>query len=146
MKVYRYMSSEELKKFQKGEEILPLIDHKASGKATDAGKELCFLPERILFKDSRGTLNTFTPIEAYEFMSGVVSDEFLIEFEVLNKAMFKEGSARYADPYGAFFDTIRIKELRTNKYSNKELKIIKAFIPDSFDEFKEEELVSYLFR
>ena len=113
MKVYRYMSKEELDLFRAGKTI---VGHNHEGRRTDS-VGVCFLGEKT--RVSRNT--EFDPLRCYEFLSGIVSRDILAEFET--DVELQEGEGVYADPFGDYFDTILVKEYSIPEYSNKTFRL-----------------------
>ena len=68
------------------------------------------------------------PEYAYDFLSGIVSDDVCVVFETRKKLTKSYGI--YASPTGGFFDSIVEDEYCTNKYSLEDFKIVKMAIPD----------------
>ncbi len=111
MKVFRFMSYTELKKFLDGEILTNNKIHE--GRTNSVG--FCFLD----YEEN-------TPDYAYEYLSGIVSNEFCVVFET-NKKM-KKGYGIYASPYGGFFSTITKEEYSTTQYDQNTFKILKVAI------------------
>lgn len=117
MKVYRYMSAQELKNFNSGMEMVPAhMHHKAATTSTG----FCFLPEVVCLyrhKDSGSPVkDTMSPEGSLSFLSGIVSEEFLIEFEAPDH-LLRKSRATYQDPYGS--GLMEIDELCCNSYSKE---------------------------
>lgn len=107
MKLYRYMSSVEFRKLMNGETLVNTSYH--WGERTSS-RGFCFLGE-----DSVG----YSPIEAFDFLSGIVTADYLVEFEV-HKQM-QRSSGIYANPFGSFGSTIGITEWCTTEYNRHDL-------------------------
>lgn len=113
MKYYRYMSEKELNKLLKGDIIEGRI-HKA--RTSSVG--VCFLGESTNVHGA-----DWNAIECYEFLSGIVSSDVLVEFDTEIK--LNESWGIYADPapYSGWFDTISITEYCIGSYSLENFKI-----------------------
>ena len=109
MKVIRFMSIDELNKFINGKELVNNKRHEANTGSTG----FCFLNEE-----------EFEPEYAYKFLNGIVNADLCAEFETDEKNLNKSWGI-YSDPYGSFFSTITITEYCTNKYSNKNFKLLR---------------------
>lgn len=110
MKVFRFMSLKELKKYLNEEELINRTKHKA--KTSSVG--FCFMAEKDV-----------SPKDAYDFLLGVVSNELCAEFEV-DKNKLNESYGVYADPYGpSFFSSQIVTEYCTEKYSKKDFKLLR---------------------
>lgn len=118
MEVFRFMSLKEFKNLIKGKDLINKTKH--SGRTNSQG--FCFMK----------TIDN-SPEEAFEFLSGVVSDEVCVIFNTRKR--LKKTWGVYADPYGMFFDTITEDEYCTDKYNNKDFEIVKCAIPDMFKEW-----------
>ena len=115
MKLFRFMSKEEFRKLVNGEDLENNTVHQ--GHTNSIG--FCFMEED----------NCNYPEYAYEFLSGVVSDNICVRFET--EVKLKEGYGIYADPYGSFFSTITQIEYSITKYNNRDFKILEFAIPVS---------------
>lgn len=114
MKLYRYMSIKEYNLYLDGK----TIEGKEQNSHSSVEKGVCFLPEVI--EDNQG--RKYTPKEALEFLTGVVSiDELLVSFEITEEAEKElvKGWGYYADPYGP--DGIIITEYSLPEYSVRTL-------------------------
>ena len=112
MKFFRFMSIKELENYLSGKPLINNIKHEA---LTDS-EGFCFMK-----------LDDLTPEFAYEFLSGIVSNEACVVFETDKE--LKKSYGIYANPYGHFFDTITQDEYCTKTYNNKDFKIIKIALP-----------------
>lgn len=122
MKVYRYMSRKEFDAVWNGEELINDMDHGARRAKTNS-VGFCFLGEE-------GDGNPYSPIDSYQFLSGIVSDDILVEFEVLDESSLTESWGVYADPcWNHWDDTIIVKEYCTTRYSSETLKPLR-YTPD----------------
>lgn len=111
MKYFRFMSIEEFKKLLNNEELINNTVHKAFTNSVG----FCFMRYNE------------EPEEAYEYLSGIVSNNVCAVFET--KKRLKKTYGIYADPYGYFFDTVTNDEYCTKKYNLKDFKIVKFAIP-----------------
>lgn len=107
-KVYRFMSIEEFQLLAAGAELTNGVDH--SGHARTSSEGLCFLPS-----------DGYTPAQAHEFLSGIVSDDVVVEFSAPEGAL-SEGIGIYTDPCGYYDDTIEVAEYSTPRYSRDTLR------------------------
>lgn len=117
MKVYRYMSLNEFNKMSAGCEIIG----RKSFRAYTESKGICFLPESVRFEsesvDSEFLEVCFSPADCLRFLSGIVTDEVLVEFEAA-EGYLSESRAFYADPVNMDPDaTIEITELCAPSYN-----------------------------
>lgn len=131
MKVYRYMS---WKEFADVTAHIPLVsdNHTCSISRTNS-EGFCFLPESVTFTNSFGDSVTLSPVDCYDFLSGIVSDEVLVEFQVLKPEILAEGFGVYADPTsGGWYDRISIKEYSTPEYSDEELEPVRYYVLGQF--------------
>lgn len=111
MKVFRFMSIEELKKLLNNEELINNTEHKAFTNSVG----FCFMKYDE------------TPEQAYEYLSGIVSKDLCVVFET--KKRLKKTYGIYADPYGHFFDTVTKDEYCINKYNLCGFQIVKIAKP-----------------
>lgn len=115
MKIFRFMSIEEFKKFNDGEILHNNRVH--SAKTTSIG--FCFFD-----------LKDYKPHEAMHFLSGLVSFDICAVFET-NKSNLKERYGRYHKYNGyslipsIFTSRFYATEYCTTEYSNKDFKLIK---------------------
>ena len=116
MKFYRYMSIAEFAKVTAG---VPLVYCNGAHKARTSSEGFCFLPEVIRFTSEDGTENEMTPEQAIRFLSGIVTDDVLVEFEA-DSATLHEGFGIYADPYCCYWDAvIAVTEYSCDAYSRE---------------------------
>ena len=121
MKVFRFMSLEELQKYLNGEELLNTTKHEAHTNSVG----FCFMN----YKDN-------DPEEAIKFLSGIVDDELCAEFET-DESNLNKSYGVYADPYGAFFDTMTEDEYCTQKYSKENFKLLRiATLKYNYEKFE----------
>jgi hypothetical protein len=148
MKVFRFMSTEEFEKYRSGKNLKNKTNHKKQNHRMTTSVGFCFL-----------SLDDFEPEYAYKFLSGIITDDVCVVFEVDEKKL-KQSEARYNKPLtdeedekemeklnlnGGFFDflisTLQVmKDLNSNgcmmakeycctKYNNKDFKLIKYAEP-----------------
>lgn len=82
MKLYRYMSQKEFNKYLNGKKLVNNFDYTTSNRSGSKG--FCFLGEYTTFSvnSNREELKfTFSPSKCYDFLTGIVSCDLLIEFE-----------------------------------------------------------------
>lgn len=115
MRIFRFMSKKEFDKLINGEKLINNTKH--DGRTNSEG--FCFMEG--------------DPELAFDFLSGVVSEDICVVFETEKE--LKETYGIYADPYGSFFETITEDELCTNTYNKDDFKIIKMAIPDIWEEW-----------
>ena len=93
MKVYRYMSFKEFNTMILG---IPVVHKKRAFRARTNSYGFCFLPETTEFSVYSEYSNerhdfSYNAEQCYEFLSGIVSEDILVEFEVLNESILFEG-------------------------------------------------------
>lgn len=122
MKVFRFMSKEEFKKYNKN--ITLKNNKKHDGKTNSIG--FCFL-----------NMEEYTPEEAIHFLSGVVSFDVCAVFETEKKLKMTYGIyAKPIDPSGnimtdminlllGFNDHFKANEYCTTEYSKETMKLLK---------------------
>lgn len=95
MKFYRYMNMCEFSRMNAGCTISGKHHHKAHTESIG----VCFLAEKTVGVANDGNSHTFTPEKCYEFLSGIVSDEILVEFNVdVDTNQLNKSTGLYADP------------------------------------------------
>lgn len=114
------MSEVEINKFLAGEELINTTNHSKMQRTCSSG--FCFLGEKNTFNHN-GTRENYTPLECYEFLSGIVSNEFLACFEV-DKRYLKTSYGIYSDPLGHGPEKIILREYCTSRYSRQKFKLI----------------------
>jgi hypothetical protein len=136
MKLYRYMSGAELDTYKSGGYV---VGRCRRNRDHGAYERVCFLGSVTAFTSyfQNHTENSqFMPERCYEFLSGIVSDEFLVEFEVTEPYFVIEGSGVYADPInGAWGATITITEYWMDRYSQKELRLLSVRTVEEVESF-----------
>lgn len=111
MKIYRYMSNREFTLLMSGETIVGPKQFAANTSSTG----VCFLPEQIRTASENEYNPTLSPCEAFKYLSGIVSSDKLVEFEV-NPGMeskFRKSYGRYASLYGGWDDRMGADEICT---------------------------------
>lgn len=122
MIVFRFMSKEEFKKFNAGEDLINKTIHK--GKTNSIG--FCFL-----------NIKDFTPEKALHFLSGIVNFDICVVFETSKK--LRETYGIYAKPikvtgntledlmniFNGYNEKFTATEYCTTQYNNKNFKMIK---------------------
>lgn len=125
MKLFRFMSFEELSKYNSGEELINNTDHNKENNLKSFSKGFCFL-----------NYAHFKPEEAYHFINGCTGKLFQYDvcviFEVDRDDVIQT-RARYAEPINPKdiqrYNNRKVfiaKEYCTTKYSNKNFKILKV--------------------
>lgn len=116
-KFYRYMSNEEFQKLSSGMELTNENMHKT---ARTASEGFCFLPEVVKFNsyfEDEVVSTTFNPVQCYRFLSGIVTNDVLVEFENVSEDL-QESFGIYADPINCdYYATIDIVEYCAKSYS-----------------------------
>ena len=127
MKLFRFMSRKEFKKYINEEELINNQNHHLNHKSKTNSIGFCFL-----------NLDEYKPEEALHFLSGIVDLDICAVFEV-NEDKVKETYGIYArqDVNISLFDILigkipsfEAKEYCTTKYSNKDFKLLKYAIPE----------------
>ena len=135
MKLYRYMSMQELVRLSAGMDLVNANEHRYS-KTNSNG--FCFLPEVLDIHEIGGHSNADGSAHSYEapatyaglFLSGIVSEDVLVEFEASDMSMFQKGYGIYADPQSSYYDDLlRITEYSTRFYNRDVLKPLRYCIP-----------------
>ena len=129
------MSFDEFEKLKNGETLVNNTNHGAEGRHTNS-IGFCFFD--VDFDDIEDLKHEICMV--YEFASGIVSDDVVVVFDTSGKELNK-GYGTYANPYGAFFDTMLVDEYSTTEYSKYSLKPLfyaKAnnYCDDEFDFFE----------
>lgn len=135
MKVYRYMSFKEFNTMILG---IPVVHKKRAFKARTNSYGFCFLPETTKFSVYEDDYSNkkhdffYSAEQCYEFLSGIVSNDILVEFEVLDESILSEGYGIYADPtyISGWWGTIGIIEYSTIQYDWTTLRPLRAKIPN----------------
>lgn len=105
MKLFRYISRSEVEALRNSEAIINTENHRELGRYTNS-VGFCFFE----YEDEDDIT------EAYEYISGIVDDYAIVVVDIPQDRL-QEGYGSYADPYGAFFDTIQVDEYSTTQYS-----------------------------
>jgi len=126
MKLYRYMSYEELMTLVNGVCILNDTTH---SKLKTNSKGFCFIGSQTEFTTPvDGEHHVYMPLDCFNtFMRQFRHNGVLVELEVDNTEHFKLGYGIYDAPYGA--DYIQIQEYSIEEYSTDIAKI-KRFLPN----------------
>ena len=122
MKVYRYMSFKEFNTMILG---IPVVHKKRAFRARTTSYGFCFLPETTDFYvaeencPSNSHKFSYSAEECYEFLDGIVSDDILVEFEVLDRFALSQGWGIYSDPtwISGYFGLINIVEYSTLQFA-----------------------------
>ena len=120
-KYYRYMSNEEFQKILAGVVLEYTNDAWVNANTTSDG--FCFLAEETKFH-GEDTQGTFDPLTCYWFLSGIVSKDVLVEFEV-DASLLTESQGLYADPFGSWGQRIVITEYFCRSYSRSNFKPVR---------------------
>lgn len=131
-KYYRYMSFKEFDKVMNNEIIISLSNASIQNNTTSKG--LCFLEEETKFYPYDAEpkhIEIFKPLECYRFLSGIVSNDVLVEF--LSNKKLNKGKGIYSNPCISDFygSNISINEYWIERYSKK------IMVPIRFCLFKE---------
>lgn len=123
MKVYRFMSGKEFKKYLEGEILTNDTHHRA--KTNSVG--FCFCPMKE------------KPEKAVHHLSGIVTLDYCVVFDV-DKKLLNESWGIYAKDYKTleeilnnYGESVKLKEYCTTTYSNKDFKMIKYAKLDYFN-------------
>ena len=124
MKVYRYMSRTEFTNLIHGMSL-----HNATVRDTfhSTSCGFCFLAETTTFttRDFEGEEQTYeyTPEECFYFLEGVVTEDVLVEFDVLDSKLLNCGEGVYMNPITVEYDyTISITEYSCHTYDRNVLR------------------------
>ena len=115
--VFRFMSIGEFQKLLTGETLKNDTQHKAA--TTSVG--FCFMSREVI-----------DPESAYDFLAGVVSSDVCVVFKTAKDLV--KSSGLYADPDGFFSGMIVIDEYCTTEYNRDDFEIVRAAVPQFFDE------------
>ncbi len=135
MKVFRFMSDEEFKKFKEDKTLINYKKHNCN--TTSIG--FCFL-----------SLDDFKPEYAIHFLNGLVNTEVCAIFEV-DKKKLNKSKGKYAqvilqsdwrkmsiiEQYASFTKSFDAREYCTEKYNNKNFKLLR-YTKDSHNYFGED--------
>lgn len=114
MIVFRFMGEKE---FLNMGAYVPMVHPGHHTKCRTASEGFCFL-----------SAEDFKPEYAIKFLYGIVSADFCVEFEVDEKYL-TESWGTYADPCGAWSDTITITEYCTPEYGREAFHPIRYCVP-----------------
>lgn len=116
MKVFRFMSYEEFKKYMNGESLYNNKKHKA--KTNSIG--FCFFD-----------IKDFSPEFAWGFLKGAIFPDICVIFEV-DETLLRKGYGIYSDPNKTLYELmnfipkmIRVSEYCTEKYNKETFKLVK---------------------
>ena len=117
MKVYRYMSLKEFSKMSAGCDIVGKVFHAAH----TTGHGVFFLPETC----------GYAPERFLDFLSGIVTSDVMVEFEV--NCPYDDSYGTYADPDNwDWYSTITVHEVCVEKYNRDEMIPVRYYIPDDY--------------
>lgn len=126
MKLYRYMSQEELDLFLLSGEVEPFKKHRQE---KTSGNGMFFLPKFQMVDswddiEEQGYSFPLYGFEGFKILSGIIEDDsILVEFEVKNFKKLKVSEGIYANPYTDYWDDIiSVKEICMESYSLNDLK------------------------
>ena len=132
MRVYRFMSDEEFKKYKKGEVLKNTINHNKERIKASSSIGFCFFD-----------FEEYSPEIMSHSVSGIVSFDWCVVFEV-KKDKLNRSQGRYAKQKKLKTNTDLINlllgnnesfianEYCTTEYSNKDLKLVKYAVPRWF--------------
>lgn len=124
MKYYRYMSTKEFSLLCAGCDI----KGKSSFKARTNSMGVCFLAEKTEAVTEDNRLEHYTPETAFRFLSGIVSEDVLVEFET--ETELSESWGIYADPQSPYFDgTMTVTEYNIPFYNRDIMHPVRYTIP-----------------
>jgi hypothetical protein len=119
------MSVKELKMIMNGQTVKGQLQEDVRS-STDNEANVCFLGEVTTFREV-GEDHAYTADQCYEFLSGIVSEEILVEFET--NTTLQHGRGRYASPYGFGSTSIYIDEYYVPEYSTVDFTITRYGTP-----------------
>lgn len=108
MKLYRFMSFKEFNDLTFG---MNMVSHNSHAKCRTNSVGFCFLGEQT---DVMG--RALTPVQCFQFLRGIVSDEILVEFEAPSNAV-RASYGVYANPFSD--DFVVVDEYCTEHYNHK---------------------------
>ena len=145
MKVYRYMSNAEFNKLINGQS---LHNPKVRNTACSNSCGFCFLAETTTFttRDFDGQEKTYeyTPEECSSFLDGIISEDVLVEFDVLDTNLLNCGFGVYMNPVTVRYDvTIRISEYSCHTYDRTVLRPIRYMrgTPECYTDWRKQHWV-----
>lgn len=116
MKIFRFMSYEEFKKYMNGENLYNNKKYKA--KTNSIG--FCFFD-----------IKDFSPEFAWKFLKGAIFPDICVVFEV-DETLLRKGYGIYSDPNKTLYELmnfipkmIRVSEYCTEKYNKETFKLVK---------------------
>ena len=126
MKVFRFMSMDEFKKYQIGDTLSNNKNHHDYGQKTES-VGFCFMD-----------CDDYCPECAYEFLSGIVSDDVCVVFEV-DESLLIKSSGTYAasliDDDVSWFSTMDVDEYCCQSYDKNDFKLIAYCFNISWNNF-----------
>lgn len=126
MRVFRFMSMDEFKKYQIGDTLSNDKKHHDCGQKTDS-VGFCFMD-----------CDDHCPECAYEFLSGIVSDDVCVVFEV-DESLLTKSEGTYAAPLinddVGWFSTMNVDEYCCQSYDKTNFKLLKYCFNVSWDNF-----------
>lgn len=130
MYLYRYMSKKE---FDAMMAFLPVNHSKQAFTARTNSCGFCFLPEITIWTDNENNKFEYTAEKCYSFLSGIVSNEILVKFELSNETFnkFHTGYGVYCNPM-YWDETIDITEYSICSYNRNELIPVAYSFPEEF--------------
>ena len=127
MKVYRYMGMVEFNHMLWGADIIGRNSFENMRTTSDG---VCFLTETVEGKTDFGEEISYSAVDAYWFLMGIVSDDVLVEFEVADD-FFNHTYGNYC--HAPFNDCdMTIGELCTPYYNRDICKPLRYCVPDIY--------------
>ena len=124
MRVFRFMSMDEFKKYQIGNILSNDKNHRDYGQKTES-VGFCFMD-----------CDDYCPECAYEFLSGIVSDDVCAVFEV-DESLLTKSSGTYASPLidddVSWFSTMDVDEYCCQSYDKNNFKLIAYCFNSNFN-------------
>lgn len=128
MKVYRYMSRKEFDLLQSG---ASLHNDTIRDESYSNAHGFCFLAETTTFTtanyDGDEQDYTYSPEDCLCFLDGIVTEDVLVEFEVKDFEILRQGFGSYMNPISTEYDMfITITEYSSTYYDKYLLKPLRA--------------------
>lgn len=121
MKLYRYMSMKEFTNLSAG---CDLVNKNRFQKCRTGSEGFCFLPENS---------NGFDPIQALNFLHGIVTNDILVEFEVDSELVTKS-FGYYNNPYECYdAGSMCVTEYCAQSYNRDTFRPLRYCLPDFFN-------------
>lgn len=131
MKLYRYMSNREFSMLLAGTPMVNRRNHATHAHTDSVG--FCFLPETVRFNSNDGSRHyELTAPQCIDFLSGIVTNDVLVEFDIHDEDSVRSGFGVYADPQGGFFDTVVIEEFSVECYDRDSFVPVRYGMVDEF--------------